>query len=84
MHEEQTEYDDHEMAQLYNQLPDTWLLLEVIQRSATGKPTRLKLLKTAKDKNTLYDYLFEEAENWNWDKDYIFVFSDPTRTCPIF
>ncbi|MBK8920922.1 MAG: hypothetical protein IPM81_05355 [Saprospirales bacterium] len=75
-------YKAAQMAQLYQENPGVWLLLEVRARNPNGRATRLKLLKQAKNKDDLYDFLMEQ-ENWDLSKDYVFVFSDPGKQCEI-
>ncbi len=77
------EYDAGEMTNLYNERPNVWLLLEVVKYNEFGKAQRLKLLKTSKDKNELYDYLMDEDDEWDWNKNYIFVYSDPDKYCEL-
>ena len=84
MHDEKKVYRATEMAQLYNDLPNEWLLLEILQTNQQGRAEQLRLLKHAKNKDELYDYLMDEAEDWNWDKNYIFVYSDPEKECKLF
>ncbi len=84
MHDEQKEYFASEMAQLYNAKPDEWLLLEILETNEQGRAEKLKLLKSAKDKDDLYDFLMDEVEDWTWDKNYIFVYSDPGKECELF
>ncbi len=83
MHDEQKEYGASEMAQLYNAKPNEWLLMEILETNEKGRATRLKLLKSAKDKEELYDYLMDETEEWHWGNNYIFVFSDPEKECDL-
>ena len=75
-------YKAAEMAQLYQENPRVWLLLEVLARNRNGRATRLKLLKQAPAKDELHDYLLEHKD-WDWDKEYIIVFSDPDKLCDI-
>ena len=84
MHVQQNEYSDTEMARLYEAKPNEWLLMEILKTNKHGRPLRLKLLKSAKNKDELYDYLMDEVEDWSWDKNYIFVFSDPEKQCELF
>ena len=77
-------YSAEEMGGLYSQNPRVWLLLEVLEYSASGQAKKLRLLKASKDKDELYDYLMEEEEDWDWNKNYIFVFSDPEKQCELF
>ncbi|MBK6622598.1 MAG: hypothetical protein IPG32_17645 [Saprospirales bacterium] len=76
-------YDVSHMAQLYQELPHHWLLLEVLETNEHGRAEKLRLLKYAKDKNELYEYLLDEDPHWEWSKRYIFVFSDPEKECEI-
>ncbi len=83
MHLEQKEYDALEMAQLYTANPNMWLLMEILEYNQHGRAQRLKLLKSAKNKEVLYDYLMDEVEDWDWEKNYIFVYSDPEKQCEL-
>ncbi|MCB9284028.1 MAG: hypothetical protein H6563_08145 [Lewinellaceae bacterium] len=78
------EYSAGEMAQLYQKHPHEWLLLEILATNNAGRAERLRLVKYAKDKNDLYDYLMDEVENWDWNKNFIFVYSDPDKECELF
>jgi len=71
-----------EVAQLYREIPHQWMLLEVIS-TKNGKAEWFYLLKYAKEKEVLYDYLMDEDENWDWSKKYIFVYADPDDVCEI-
>lgn len=75
-------YKASEMAQLYQENPGVWLLLEVLERNAAGRAEKLRLLKAAPQKDALYDFLLEQ-EDWNWHKEYVFVYSDPDKQCEI-
>lgn len=77
------EYSASEMAQLYQDLPNLWLLLEVLETNGSGRAERLKLIKYASDKNELYEYLLDEDRQWEWGKNYIFVYSDPQKECDL-
>ncbi len=77
------EYSARQMAQLYREMPGVWLLLEVLEQNELGTPQRLKLLAYSPDKEDLYDYLMDQDDNWNWNKKYIFVYSDPEKECPL-
>ena len=78
------EYSAAEMAQLYQKHPGEWLLLEVLATNKSGRAERLRLVKYAKNKNDLYDYLMDEVQDWDWSKNFIFVFSDPDKECDLF
>ena len=69
------------MAQLYAELPNQWLLLEIKQKDSTGRAKKLLLLKNGPEKDRLLDYLMDEEINWDWSKNHILVFSDPDKTC---
>lgn len=75
-------YNASEMAQLYQHNPGVWLLLEVLERNAAGRAEKLRLLQSAADKDALYEFLLEQ-DDWNWSKEYVFVFSDPDKQCEI-
>jgi hypothetical protein len=70
-----------DVAQLYNDLINQWLLLEVVKTNKKGKAEKFKLIAYNKDKNELYKLM--ESEDWNWDKKYVFVFADPNSLCEI-
>ncbi len=74
--------DATEAAGLYEQNPEFWLLLDVLEVGPNGRASKFKLLAKSEDKEDLYDYLMEDDE-WNWDKKYIFVFSDPDKQCDL-
>lgn len=84
MNADSQEYNAREMAQLYQKHPNEWLLLEILETNKAGRAERLRLVKYAKDKNDLYDYLMDEAEDWNWNRNFIFVYSDPDKECELF
>ena len=69
------------MAQVYSSIPNEWLLLEILETNENGRAVKLKLVKNAKDKEDLYDYLMDELEDWDWSKNFIFVYSDPEKQC---
>ena len=71
------------MAQLYAELPNHWLLLEIKEKDKSGRAKKLSLLKYDTVKDRLYEYLMNEDNNWDWDKNYILVFSDPNKTCDL-
>ncbi len=75
-------YDATEMAQLYQEKPGVWLLLEVLERDQRGRANKLALLRESPNKDDLYDFLLEQQQ-WDWSKEYIFVFSDPDKQCEI-
>ncbi len=76
-------YYASEMAQLYNAKANEWLLMEIVERNELGRAEKLRLIKSAKDKDELYDYLMEDMEDWEWSNDFIFVYSDPDKHCEI-
>ena len=72
----------YEVADLYNKYKNEWLLLEVIKRNEkTGKADRFILIDHDGDKNKLYDMM--ESDDWDWDKEYMFVFADPDSVCNL-
>lgn len=75
-------FDAAGMAQLYREKPGVWLLLEVLERDQRGRASKLALLKESPNKDELYDYLLEQQQ-WDWNTEYIFVFSDPDKQCEI-
>jgi hypothetical protein len=82
--EDRNEYSAHEMAHLYQEHPNEWLLLEVLATNEAGRAERLKLLKHSKDKNDLYDFLMDEVKDWSWKRNFIFVYSNPEKECELF
>ncbi|MBK7407901.1 MAG: hypothetical protein IPL49_08575 [Saprospirales bacterium] len=84
MDADSNEYSAAEMAQLYQKHPNEWLLLEVLATNKSGRAERLRLVKYAKNKNDLYDYLMDEVQDWDWSKNFIFVYSDPDKECDLF
>lgn len=83
MWEAKQTYDAKDMMRLYNEMPQEWLLLEVLEYDKKGRANKLRLLQHAKDKEQLYDFLMENSEDWNWNKNYIFVYSDPDKQCVL-
>jgi len=79
---EKSIFEATEMAALYHQLPGNWLLLEVLETDAKGQALKLKLINYSNDKDSLRDYLMEDAD-WNWNKKYIFVLADPNKPCEL-
>jgi hypothetical protein len=82
--EDRKEYSAREMAHLYQEHPNEWLLLEVLAYNKAGRAERLRLLKFSKNKNDLYDFLMDEVQEWDWSRNFIFVFSDPEKECELF
>ena len=80
----QQEYNASEMARLYESKPNEWLLMEILETNEQGRAVRLRLLKSAKNKDELYDYLMDETEDWDLSNNYIFVYSDPEKECELF
>ena len=80
---DQKEYEALEMARLISSKPNVWFLLEVLELNESGRASKMKLLKFAKDKDVLYDFLMDDLEDWDWKKKIIFVFSDPTKKCDL-
>ncbi len=70
-----------DVAHLYNDKTGHWLLLEVVRMGPNGKAEEFKLIAYDKDKARLYDLM--EDDDWDWDKQYIFVFADPDSLCEI-
>ena len=70
-----------DVAQLYNDKVDHWLLLEVIKMGSNGKAEEFKLIAFDRKKEQLYELM--EDENWDWSKKYIFVFADPNSLCDL-
>ncbi len=74
--------DASEVAALYEDNPGYWLLLDVLETAPNGRASKFRLLAKSKDKEELYDYLFED-DDWDWNKKYIFVYSDPGKQCDL-
>ena len=70
-----------EVAQLYQDKLGEWLLLEIIKMGKNGKAEEFKLLAHAKDKRDLHSHM--DNDEWDWNKQYIFVFADPDSVCEI-
>ncbi len=71
-----------EIPELYQSLAGHWLLFEVLETNANQTPVRLRLLKHSTSKDELYDFLMED-EQWDWNRQYLIVYADPTRPCTI-
>ncbi len=84
MSNEQKEYRAQEMCELYERLPENWLLLEILETNESGRAERLRLLKADKNKEVLYDFLMDELEDWDWKNNFIFVYADPDKECELF
>ena len=70
-----------DVAKLYNEKINQWLLLEVIKMGKNRKAEQFKLMAFDKSKEKLKELM--EDDDWNWDKKYIFVFADPNSLCEI-
>ncbi len=70
-----------DVARLYNDKSNHWLLLEVLKKDKNGKAEEFKLIACDPDKDRLYELM--EDDDWDWDKQYIFVFADPDSLCEI-
>ena len=70
-----------EVAQLYGDLKDEWLLLDVLQRGRNGKAEEFVLIAHSKEKDDLYEFIMEEAGEM--DGNFIFVFADPEGVCEV-
>ncbi len=70
-----------EVACLYNDLTGQWLLLEVIKVDENGKAEKFKLVANHLNKDELYKLM--DSDNWDWGKNYMFVFADPNTLCEI-
>ena len=75
-------YTALEMAQVIVGKPESWFLLEILEEDDYGKAKALKILQHSAEKEILYDYLMED-ESWDWNKKYIFVYSDPDKKCEL-
>lgn len=74
--------DAQEVAQLYEDNPGFWLLLDVLETTPNGRASKFILLAKSKDKDDLYEFLMED-DDWSWGKKYIFVYSDPDKHCDL-
>ena len=70
-----------DVAQLYNEKSNNWLLLEVIKMGKNRKAEEFKLVAYNKSKDVLKELM--EDDNWDWSKKYLFVFADPDSLCEI-
>ena len=70
-----------DVAQLYNEKSNNWLLLEVIKMGKNRKAEEFKLVAYNKSKEVLKELM--EDDNWDWSKKYLFVFADPDSLCEI-
>lgn len=71
----------NDVAKLYNEKINQWLLLEVIKMGKNGKAEEFKLVAFNKSKEKLK--VLMEDDDWDWNKKYIFVFADPNSLCEI-
>ncbi len=71
-----------DISQLYAEKAGQWLLFEVLEKNSAGDPVKLKLLTYSSKKDDLHDFVMDEAD-WNWEKNYLFVLADPTKSCTI-
>jgi hypothetical protein len=70
-----------DVATLYNEKINQWLLLEVIKMGKNRRAEEFKLIAYSKSKEKLKELM--EDDDWDWDKKYIFVFADPNTLCKI-
>ncbi len=70
-----------EVANIHEELPNEWFLLEVIEANKHGKATKLKIVSHHTDKDILREHLLEADHQEN--KRYIFYFSDPNLPCEL-
>lgn len=70
-----------DVAKLYNEKANQWLLLEVIKMGKNRKAEEFRLVANNKSKEKLKALM--EDDDWNWEKKYIFVFADPNSLCEI-
>jgi hypothetical protein len=71
-----------ESPEMYRELTGKWLLIEALETGKSGKATRFYLIKTAKRKDELLDYLMDD-ENRDWKNRLVIVFADPDKVCEI-
>ncbi|KAA3631458.1 MAG: hypothetical protein DWQ02_16350 [Bacteroidetes bacterium] len=74
--------DAKEVAQLYEDNPGVWLLLDVLETAPNGRASKFMLLAKSEDKDDLYEFLLED-DDWSWGKKYIFVYADPDKHCDL-
>ncbi|MCF6360147.1 MAG: hypothetical protein L3J29_05215 [Cyclobacteriaceae bacterium] len=70
-----------DVAKLYNEKINQWLLLEVIKTGKNRRAEEFKLIAFDKSKEKVKALM--EDDNWDWNKKYIFVFADPDSLCEI-
>ncbi|MCF6351517.1 MAG: hypothetical protein L3J06_00760 [Cyclobacteriaceae bacterium] len=70
-----------DVAKLYNNKINQWLLLEVIKMGKNRRAEEFKLVAFDKNKEKLKALM--EDDDWDWDKKYMFVFADPNSLCEI-
>jgi len=70
-----------DVAQLYHEKSNNWLLLEVVKMGKNKKAEEFKLIAFDKTKEALHELM--EDDNWDWTKKYIFVFADPDSLCEL-
>lgn len=70
-----------DVAKLYNEKLNQWLLLEVLKMGKNRKAEEFRLVAHNKSKEKLKKLM--EDDDWDWDKKYIFVFADPNSLCEI-
>jgi len=71
-----------DIAQLYVEKRDQWLLLEIVASNPENQPTQFRLLAFSSDKDELHEYISED-DSWDWSKKYLMVMADPNKPCTI-
>ena len=70
-----------DVAKLYNEKANQWLLLEVVKMGKNSRAEEFKLIAYNKSKEKLKALM--DDDNWDWDKKYILVFANPNNLCKI-
>lgn len=71
-----------DIAQLYIEKNNQWLLLGILETNSDNEPTKFRLLTSSADKDKLHDYISED-ESWDWSKKYLMVLADPNKPCSL-
>ena len=76
------EINDVEMALLYKDFPNQWLLFEVLEINENRRPVLFKLIDRGNNKEDILDLIMEN-ENWDSTKKHIILFADPDKPCDL-
>lgn len=71
-----------QVAELFHEKQNEWLLLEILKTGINGKAKKFKLLANSKNKNDLHDLIIEQ-DDWNLNKQLVIVHADPNKICEI-